>query len=441
MREARSKSGFSPDGEVLVAYRSPQPFGWDRKDELSFADWSDQDPLPQFQDHITGYPLHSPTDEEDFVLVEEPNGGPTQQPHHPSFGPRSAVNVPVPWKGEIQERARMLNEVMEDAGRRDEVSFGSDEKGSDTPVRRTRRKVKGTSPFVEKSQRVPVKQRWFYEPVLHTRTQEESAAIKGEPGREGTRALATASLDARTDIVLDGLHSGDSPVSAESNGTRRNGGSEVCGEKTLSVSVEMPGGELEKGEKFGELGARGEQGGKTKNQPHVHFAEFVGSQSKTMISVSKNENLLVSSSEKCASQSDFVVKKENLLGSGSGKTVLTPISSQSDVITLNTGISNIHSDLPSTLGPTEVIPSGELDAASDDEITACRLQGMVFHDDELGWCSVTNWGVDYGTIILFYAPVASSDRAEDEEHASLTEILSMMRQSPMVSRITNYRAS
>ena len=441
MREARSKSGFSPDGEVLVAYRSPQPFGWDRKDELSFADWSDQDPLPQFQDHITGYSIHSPTDEEDFVLGEEPIVGPTRQPHYPSFGPRSAVNVPVPWKGEMKERTRMLNEVMENAGRRDGVSFGDNGKGSGTPMRRTRRKVKETAPLVEKSQRVPVKQRWFYEPVLHIRTQEESAAIQDDLGGKGTRPLAMASLDVRTDSVLDGLRSDDSPVQVESNGTRLNGGSEICGEKTLSMSSEMLKGELEKGEKFCELGARGEQGGKTKNKPHVHFAEFVESQSETMISVSKNENLLVSSSEKCASQSGFVVKKENLLGSGSGKTILTPISSQPDVITLNTGISNIHLDLPSNLGPTEVISSGELDAASDDEITACRLQGMVFHDDELGWCSVTNWGVDYGTIILFYAPVASSDRAEDEEHVSLAEILSMIRQSPMVSRITNYRAS
>ena len=42
-------------------------------------------------------------------------------------------------------------------------------------------------------------------------------------------------------------------------------------------------------------------------------------------------------------------------------------------------------------------------AAADDEATACGLQGMIFHDSDLGMCVVTNWGVDYGTNILYYS--------------------------------------
>ncbi len=46
-----------------------------------------------------------------------------------------------------------------------------------------------------------------------------------------------------------------------------------------------------------------------------------------------------------------------------------------------------------------------------------------FHDNDLGWCAVTNWGVDYGTKIIFYAPVNSVDPILDEQHASLSEVL------------------
>jgi hypothetical protein len=60
------------------------------------------------------------------------------------------------------------------------------------------------------------------------------------------------------------------------------------------------------------------------------------------------------------------------------------------------------------------------------EDTACRLQGMVFEDEELGTCSITNWGVDNGIPILYYAPVDSTDPAEDEQHASLEEILNLL---------------
>jgi hypothetical protein len=79
--------------------------------------------------------------------------------------------------------------------------------------------------------------------------------------------------------------------------------------------------------------------------------------------------------------------------------------------------------------------------AKDNEESAWDLQGLVFHDDELGWCTITDWGVDHGTNIVFYAPVGSLDPGADEEHASLAEILTWIQVSPVHPRISDYKSS
>jgi hypothetical protein len=66
---------------------------------------------------------------------------------------------------------------------------------------------------------------------------------------------------------------------------------------------------------------------------------------------------------------------------------------------------------------------------------------MIFPDGDLGWCIITGWGSDHGTNLIFYAPVDSPDPAADEEHASLNEILGLLRQAPIVPRITDYKPS
>ncbi len=73
MREARAKSGISPQGEALVAYRPFQAPRLESGDDVSFKDWKDADPLPQFQDHITGYPLLSPTEDKGFTSAGQLN--------------------------------------------------------------------------------------------------------------------------------------------------------------------------------------------------------------------------------------------------------------------------------------------------------------------------------------------------------------------------------
>jgi hypothetical protein len=137
------------------------------------------------------------------------------------------------------------------------------------------------------------------------------------------------------------------------------------------------------------------------------------------------------------------LKKEIFIGSGSEKVCLTPFSSHTDVINFckEPGLSFSNPELPLDIGPVEHVPYERLETAVDDESTACSLQGMVFPDDELGWCFVTNWGVDYGTTILFNAPVSSTDLAADEQHVSLSELLGWIKHLPIVSWLTNYRAS
>ncbi len=90
---------------------------------------------------------------------------------------------------------------------------------------------------------------------------------------------------------------------------------------------------------------------------------------------------------------------------------------------------------------TELIPYEIVETAADNEATACELQGMIFHDSELGVCTVANWGVDYGTNILYYVSVESMDRAGDEQHIELAEILTQIKATPVVRRTSGYRAS
>ena len=63
---------------------------------LSFQNWAAGDPLHDYADHVTGFPL---VDDPDFDRDDSPDvplDWPRRFPHHPSFGPRSTVSVPVP---------------------------------------------------------------------------------------------------------------------------------------------------------------------------------------------------------------------------------------------------------------------------------------------------------------------------------------------------------
>jgi hypothetical protein len=188
MREARMKGGLVPDGEALVAYRSPSRPGAQREDELSFGNWKDDDPLPPFQDHTMGCALQSPDDETGDSAEERPLDWPRQRPSHPSFGPESIVSVPLPWIDEHEVSQRV----------EEHTEMGSEEQGGseavENKVSRPKRNVKVNKPPPEKSTRIPVGQRWFYELVLPSKalmavsseTGESNACSKGrdEQGNE-----------------------------------------------------------------------------------------------------------------------------------------------------------------------------------------------------------------------------------------------------------------
>ena len=107
----------------------------------------------------------------------------------------------------------------------------------------------------------------------------------------------------------------------------------------------------------------------------------------------------------------------------------------------NPGVPGISSDsLLPDFGPTEDLP-GLLEFAEDCEGTAWELQGVVFKDNILGWCKVTGWGVDLGVNMIYYAPVGQEFSSNHEHHVSLAEILTVIRQQPFVSKISDYRPS
>jgi hypothetical protein len=98
--------------------------------------------------------------------------------------------------------------------------------------------------------------------------------------------------------------------------------------------------------------------------------------------------------------------------------------------------------MPDSLGPVESLPE-YLERLEGNEEAAWDLQGIIFHDEDMGWCTsiVTGWGTDHGTNIVFYAPVYSKDLVADEEHASLTEVLGWLMQTPVYPRISDNRPS
>ena len=96
---ARVNAGMAPGGETVNPIRSPT--GCQCTDpELSFADWSPEDPLPSYDDHVRGWKLKRPTDSEltGYSGVHESTDGtnPSGKPYFPSnpaFGAPSVVSV------------------------------------------------------------------------------------------------------------------------------------------------------------------------------------------------------------------------------------------------------------------------------------------------------------------------------------------------------------
>jgi hypothetical protein len=84
---------------------------------------------------------------------------------------------------------------------------------------------------------------------------------------------------------------------------------------------------------------------------------------------------------------------------------------------------------PGILGEVSLVTQDQLEAVPDDENGARYLQGLLFNDSELDWCRISGWGVENGVIMVHYSPIASDDPVEEEQHSSLAELLSWIKQS------------
>ena len=94
MRHARSQAGQGQDGEELIAYRSPGVMR-DGPLAVSFLDWEEADPLPAFDDDVSGFDLFSPGCFPEDAAMVRPDDHPGHCPTHPEFA-ESFVRVPVP---------------------------------------------------------------------------------------------------------------------------------------------------------------------------------------------------------------------------------------------------------------------------------------------------------------------------------------------------------
>jgi hypothetical protein len=170
MREARTRVGLIPEGEILLTYRAPQVPDGSTTEDMSFNQWGDNDPLPPYNDHVTGYAFESPPDETAMTTPERPKDWPSQCPSHPSFGPPSVVRVPRPW-GDNKNNCLSGNSTKD--GHNTTSENGENDLGPQRPRRATRSKP-FAEPFVEQpttqKKRRPVKERWFYEPVERSKT-------------------------------------------------------------------------------------------------------------------------------------------------------------------------------------------------------------------------------------------------------------------------------
>jgi hypothetical protein len=178
--------------------------------------------------------------------------------------------------------------------------------------------------------------------------------------------------------VLSAIAQEDSPLREESIETLGS----IGNRKIKEISPPEPSHLPKKGRE-----TRSGQGAKTEDTIVQNVGEITKSQSQSFVPDVKKEILSSSPSGKWSNQSHHVLKKDNLLGSGSEKHPLTSLLSKTFVnfSKERTGLSFSGPELPSNVGPTELVPHEQLEAAVDDEETACNLQGMVFNDDELGW--------------------------------------------------------
>jgi hypothetical protein len=136
MREARVHSGMAPAGDTLVTQRSSQSVRDGCPSDLSFDGWEPLDPLPDYNDDVTGFGLGSPSGN----LVEEPDERldlPVHFPDHPAFGPVSSVSVPIPASPHVPPAGELVSTTSQSNDRigiEDEIIFPPPGKQEDSDI-------------------------------------------------------------------------------------------------------------------------------------------------------------------------------------------------------------------------------------------------------------------------------------------------------------------
>jgi hypothetical protein len=210
MRHARSQVGMNPDGERLVTYRSPGIMR-DGPQAVSFQDWSEADPLPNFDDDVSGFELFSPGCFPEAVTTSRPEDHPRHSPDRHEFEP-SFVRIPAPTVPTGEDSSRL----------------GIPQPGPvlPEPISRKSSRVPGArlasttapGPTVRKR----VKQRWFYEAVPTQIQSSTPRALIMEPCSTVVRAVGASEIPSSASSLLGqacpGLASQDS-VHVGSSGT------------------------------------------------------------------------------------------------------------------------------------------------------------------------------------------------------------------------------
>ncbi len=173
MRTVRSREGLQVDGDVIIPYRSSLSVRNDGDEDLSFKDWNDGQPLPPYQDHVTGYGLAQPRRLRP-CCDPKPDESQYVHPSHPSFGPSSMVKVPyVLISTDVEVSTVACQRDSCDAEH--EIMIENLIKASDKYEAAI---ILQPEAEATRRQHRPVGQRWYYEPVpVCVMTSEQSGAV------------------------------------------------------------------------------------------------------------------------------------------------------------------------------------------------------------------------------------------------------------------------
>ena len=135
MRIARQAAGLNPSGEPIIPFRSPLYLTGENDSPHSFRDWRYPDPLPTYDDHVSGIHLSQPFSASSVLLPERPERDSNlyHLPFHPAFGEQSVVKVHLPSRlrqvGETDLGDSTDKPNMDSLGSLDELFFGEEDPG------------------------------------------------------------------------------------------------------------------------------------------------------------------------------------------------------------------------------------------------------------------------------------------------------------------------